>query len=72
MANERTVTKMNERNFESATYRIPDVGDRPPTNMCSICGFKEDDAARLINGFFWLCPDCLKKLRKLVAEDGDT
>lgn len=45
--------------------------DMPPTMMCAVCGKMENPNADIARGDFWLCTDCLEKLRKLIGEAGD-
>ena len=40
--------------------------DLPPTRQCLVCDKKENEEAVYINGFAWLCPECKKKIRKLM------
>lgn len=41
----------------------------PPTRQCLVCGEKEDKEAWLVDtGIAWLCPDCKRKLLKLIQE----
>lgn len=51
--------------------RLIKQADIPPSFMCAVCGKMENLKADIIRGDFWLCPDCLAKLRLLIGEDGD-
>ena len=38
----------------------------PPSRTCAICGANELNNARIGTTEFWLCPDCLYKIRMLI------
>lgn len=42
-----------------------------PTRVCSICGAYEFNSAIAYDSKaeFWLCPECLKKLKKLLDKE---
>ena len=42
-----------------------------PTRVCSVCGTNELEYSGLCYSKpeFWLCPKCLKKLKKLLNEE---
>ena len=40
----------------------------PPTRVCNVCGHRESDC-NYAKDEFWLCPDCLNKLRNLIAKE---
>ena len=40
----------------------------PPTRVCSVCGHRESDC-NYAKDEFWLCPECLKKLKKLFDKE---
>ena len=45
-----------------------------PTRVCSVCGAYErkDAIAYYSKSEFWLCPECLKKLRKLLDKSTES
>lgn len=45
----------------------------PPTRVCSVCGANEFKYAELYytKDVFWLCPDCLNKLRNLIVRESN-
>ena len=52
--------------------QIRKYADMPPTMECAVCGKTKNPTASIARyDFFWLCPECLAKLRKLIREDGD-
>ena len=53
-------------NVEYAIYKIPNKEERPPTRICSICDFKEDPKATLAHGLAWICPECARRIKKLI------
>lgn len=42
-----------------------------PTRVCNVCGYRESDSNYAVTDF-WLCPDCLNKLRNLIAKESAT
>ena len=42
-----------------------------PTRVCSVCGAYErkDAIAYYSKSEFWLCPECLKELKKLLDKE---
>lgn len=42
-----------------------------PTRICSVCGVNEFRYADsyYTEDVFWLCPDCLNKLRNLIVKE---
>ena len=42
-----------------------------PTRVCSVCGAYEckDAIAYYSKAEFWLCPECLKRLKKLLDKE---
>lgn len=41
----------------------------PPSRICSVCGKFEYEKAYVATGTFWLCDECLGKLKKLLNEE---
>lgn len=39
-----------------------------PSHMCSLCFKQENPHCVTITKEFWVCDDCLKKLRKLIKD----
>ena len=46
----------------------------PPTRVCTVCGETEFEryGSYYSQDIFWLCPDCLKKLRKLLDKSTES
>ena len=44
-----------------------------PTRVCSVCGAYErkDAIAYYSKDEFWLCPECLKELKKLLDKENE-
>ena len=42
------------------------------TRVCSVCGANEFKDAVYSEDKFWLCPECLKKLRKLLDKSTES
>ena len=42
-----------------------------PTRVCSVCGTNEYNYAETCytKDVFWLCPECLKRLKKLLDKE---
>lgn len=42
-----------------------------PTRVCSVCGVNNlgYTGSYYVRDEFWLCPDCLNKLRNLIAKE---
>lgn len=40
----------------------------PPTRVCSVCDQRESKS-NYAKDEFWLCPKCLKKLKKLLNKE---
>lgn len=61
--------KLNECNFKLS---VP-VGEMrgEPTRVCSVCGMNElgYTGSYYSKDEFWLCPECLKKLKKLLDKE---
>ena len=51
--------------------RLIKQADMQPSFACAVCGKPENPKADIVRGEFWLCPECLAKLRMLIREDGD-
>ena len=45
-----------------------------PTRVCSVCGTNEFEDAVLCysEDKFWLCPECLKRLKKLLDKSTES
>ena len=45
-----------------------------PTRVCSVCGAYErkDAIAYYSKSEFWLCPECLKRLKKLLDKSTES
>ena len=43
----------------------------PPTRVCSVCGTNElgYTGSYYAKDEFWLCPECLKRLKKLLDKE---
>lgn len=50
---------------EQEIYRIY-VGGEIASHVCAACGKLEIEEARVASYFFWLCPECLDKLRRIM------
>ena len=46
----------------------------PPTRVCSVCGANEFEYAKsyYTKDVFWLCPECLKRLEKLLDKSTES
>lgn len=43
-----------------------------PARVCSVCGAYEfKDAVVYSKAEFWLCPECLKRLKKLLDKENE-
>lgn len=38
----------------------------PPTRICWICDFIENPESQIANTGIWICPECKKRLQKLL------
>ena len=47
--------------------KISTIYDGPPTRMCMICNKLENEKAHMVRDVGWICPECVKKLRMLIA-----
>ena len=54
----------------TATYS-KDIKTMYPTRVCSVCGTNElgYTGSYYSKDEFWLCPECLKKLKKLLDKE---
>ena len=50
---------------------IRTTANMQPTRVCSVCGVNECGytGSYDIRDEFWLCPECLKKLKKLLDKE---
>lgn len=64
--------KLNEHTFKLS---VP-VGEMrgEPTGVCAVCGAHEfkDAVACCARAEFWLCPECLKNLKKLLDKSTES
>ena len=64
--------KLNECSFKLS---VP-VGEMcgEPTRICSVCGMNElgYTGSYYAKDEFWLCPECLKKLKKLLDKSTES
>ena len=64
----------------NTTYSVikPDymrtTASMPPTRVCSVCGVNElgDTGSYYSKPEFWLCPECLKKLKELLDKSTES
>lgn len=46
------------------------TASRQPTRICSVCDTNEfKDASLCYEDKFWLCPECLNRLKKLLYKE---
>ena len=47
------------------------TANMPPTRACSVCGANElgYTGSYYIKPEFWLCPECIKRLKKLMDKE---
>ena len=62
---------MNHHKLNECTFKLSiPVGEMrgEPTRVCSVCGANElgYTGSYYSKPEFWLCPECLKKLKKLL------
>lgn len=62
---------MNHHKLNECTFKLSvPVGEirGGPTRVCAVCGAYEFNSAIAYDSKtkFWLCPECLKKLKKLL------
>lgn len=50
------------------------TANMPPTRICSVCGANEFKytVSYYSKDEFWLCPECLKKLKKLLDKSTES
>lgn len=68
---------MNHHELNECTFKlsIPVCEIRgEPTRVCSVCGAHEfkDAVACCARDEFWLCPECLKRLKKLLDKSTES
>ena len=68
---------MNHHKINECTFKLSiPVGEMrgEPTRVCSVCGANElgYTGSYYIKPEFWLCPECLKKLRKLLDKSTES
>ena len=55
-------------NIEHAIYQVN--SDKwlkmPPTRICQICDLIENPESQIVNAGIWICPECKKRLQKLL------
>ena len=53
---------------------VPKITDMQPTRVCSVCGTNElgYTGSYYSKNEFWLCPECLKKLKKLLDKSTES
>ena len=53
---------------------IRTTANMQPTRVCSVCGTNErkDAIAYYSKSEFWLCPECLKRLKKLLDKSTES
>lgn len=49
------------------------TANMPPTRVCSVCGANElgYTGSYYIKPEFWLCPECIKRLKKLMDKENE-
>ena len=67
---------MNHHELKECTFKLSvPVGESEmrgePTRVCSVCGVNElkYTGSYYSKPEFWLCPECLKRLKKLLDEE---
>ena len=68
---------MNHHKLNECTFKLSiPVGEMrgEPTRVCSVCGANEFKDAVLCysEDKFWLCPECLKRLKKLLDKSTES
>lgn len=67
---------MNHHKLNECTFKLSvPVGEirGGPTRVCAVCGAHEfKDAGVYSKAEFWLCPECLKKLKKLLDKSTES
>lgn len=52
----------------------PGYTDMYPVKHCAVCDYYDSPVRRNViysDGQFWLCPNCLNKLRNLIARESN-
>lgn len=67
---------MNHHKLNECTFKLSvPVGEMrsEPTRVCSVCGANElgYTGSYYSKAEFWLCPECLKKLKKLLDKENE-
>ena len=67
---------MNHHKLSECTFKLSvPVGEMrgAPTRVCSVCGVNElgYTGSYYAKDEFWLCDDCLKKLKKLMDKENN-
>jgi hypothetical protein len=67
---------MNHHKLNECTFKLSvPVGEMrgEPTRVCSVCGTNElgYTGSYYARDEFWLCPECLKRLKKLLGEEDE-
>ena len=67
---------MNHHKLNECTFKLSVPVDESemrgePTRVCAVCGVNElgYTGSYYSKPEFWLCPECLKKLKKLLDEE---
>ena len=68
---------MNHHELKEGTFKfsVPACEIRgAPTRVCAVCGAYEFNSAIAYDSKskFWLCPECLKKLKKLLDKSTES
>lgn len=67
---------MNHHKLNECTFKLSvPVGEIRgcPTRVCAVCGAHEfKDVVVYSKAEFWLCPECLKKLKKLLDKSTES
>ena len=70
---------MNPHKLKECTFKLSvPVGESEmrgePTRVCAVCGVNElgYTGSYYSKPEFWLCPECLKKLRKLLDKSTES
>lgn len=67
---------MNHHKLNECTFKLSvPVGEirSGPTRVCAVCGAYEfKDAVVYSKAEFWLCPECLKELKKLLDKSTES
>ena len=68
---------MNHHELKECTFKLSvPVGEihGAPTRVCSVCGAYEFNSTIAYDSKseFWLCPECLKRLKKLLDKSTES